>query len=304
MATKKLGLGKGLDALLSASLTPVRVAVEPAEAALTEALGSNASTSNTNGLLELEVTKLKPGKYQPRRHISQTELEALADSIRTQGVIQPIIVRKLNKDFYEIIAGERRWRAAQLADLQTIPVIIKEISDEKAMVIGLIENIQREDLNPLEEAQALDRLVKEFNLTHVQIAEAVGKSRTTVTNLLRLLVLAEDVKIMLEKGQLEVGHAKVLLGLRAHEQSVVAKTVVARGLSVRDTERLVANMLADASKPNRVQVLDPNIRKLQNSLSEKLGAIVEIQHGQQGKGKIVIQYNSLDELDGILEHIK
>jgi ParB family chromosome partitioning protein len=291
MTTKKMSLGKNLGALLAAS----QAIAEPI-------VGS--SETNQTGVLELELTKLKPGKYQPRRHMSQVELQTLADSIRSQGVIQPVLVRSLGAGNYEIIAGERRWRAAQLAGLNTIPVVVKEVPDEKAMVMALIENIQRENLNPIEEAHALERLAKEFELTHVQVAEAIGKSRTTVTNLLRLLVLADEVKRSLEKGELEMGHAKVLLGLRSHEQNQVAKTVIAKGLSVRETERLVANLLeSDPAKPRRAQSIDPNIRKLQNSLSEKLGAVVEIQHGQQGKGKLVVQYNSLDELEGILDHI-
>lgn len=289
MATKKPGLGRSLEALLSAS----------------QPVSGSASTDVVTNLLELAVTQLSPGKYQPRQHISEVELETLSESIRSQGVIQPIIVRLISKDKYEIIAGERRWRAAQLAGLTTIPVVIKDVPDEKAMIIALIENIQRENLNPLEEAQALERLAKEFDLTHIQVADAVGKSRAAVTNLLRLLGLTEEVKQYLEKGQIEVGHAKVLLGLKTHQQSTIAKTIIAKGLSVRETERLVAGLLErDPSKPRRAQSLDPDIRRLQNSLSEKLGAVVELHHGLQGRGKLIIQYNSLEELDGILEHIQ
>lgn len=325
---KKTGLGKGLEALLGESSLSLAIELTEPEKETINNLNksTNASVSNAggasgtsgasgtagvsgissgvNGVMELEVQQLSPGKYQPRRHIVQPELEQLAESIRSQGVIQPILVRKFGKG-YEIIAGERRWRAAQIAGLSKVPVIIKEVTDRQAMIIALIENIQRSDLNPLEEARALERLAKDFGLTHAAVAEAVGKSRVTVTNILRLLVLSDEVKAFLEKGLLEVGHAKVLLALTTQEQNNVAKTIVAKKLSVRQTEQLVAGLHNRASKSSkRLPAIDPDIRRLQNSLSEKLGAVVELQHGQQGKGKIVISYNSLAELDGILDHIK
>jgi ParB family chromosome partitioning protein len=288
MATKK-GLGRGLEALLKAA---------PRE--------NHPIKEELTGYLELPILDLGPGRYQPRREILKEELDPLADSIRSQGIIQPIVVRKESNGAYEIIAGERRWRAAQLAGLDKVPVIIKQVSDESAMAMALIENIQREDLNPLEESLAYERLVKEFNLTHIQIAEMVGKSRVTITNSLRLLTLCEDVKLFLERGEIEVGHAKVLLGLRGQNQSQIARIVVAKGLSVRDTERLIVKFSEGRSSDSafKKQTLDPDIRLLQDSLSEKLGANVQITHRQQGKGKMVIQYNSLDELEGILDHIR
>jgi len=289
MAIKK-GLGKGLNALLTSTRgTEARSSVQ-------EPLSS--------GFLELPILSLNPGRYQPRREMAKTELEALADSIRTQGILQPIVVRSDSKGQYEIIAGERRWRAAQLAGLQVVPVILKQVDDASAMAMALIENIQRADLTPLEEAIAFERLAKEFGLTHVQVAEAVGKSRAAITNSLRLLTLSNEVKQSLERGEIEVGHAKVLLGLRGHEQVQLARVVIEKGLSVRETEQLMTRFSEHAPKiSTRKTGIDPNIRQLQKSLSEKLGANLQIQHGQQGKGKLVIQYNSLEELEGILEHI-
>lgn len=287
MVAKKQSLGRNLDALLAATFE-TQVPLEEKQ----------------NGILELALDSLRPGRYQPRREINSADLENLANSIRAQGVLQPIVVREIGKNQYEIIAGERRFRASQLIGLTTIPAIIKNVPDEAAMAIALIENIQRENLNALEEAVALERLTKEFGLTHVQVAEAVGKSRVTVTNLLRLLTLVDDVKILLEKGEIEAGHAKVLLGLRGDKQSQVARMVVSKGLSVRETERLVARMAEEApEKASRRQSIDPNIRRLQIALSETLGAVVEIAHSGAGKGKLVIHYNNLDELDGILAHI-
>ncbi len=293
-------LGKGLEALLSASRAiplPEKNFVPAKEA--------------QEGFVELQPKQLSPGRYQPRRIIREPELETLADSIRTQGIIQPILVRKTGEDHYEIIAGERRWRAAQMAGLVKVPVVIKEVSDENAMAIALIENIQREDLNALEEALALERLSKEFNLTHQQVADAVGKSRATVSNLLRLLTLTDEVKTYLEQSQLEVGHAKVLLTLHGKAQLEAAEIVVNKGLSVRETERLIDQILTKATNDKENQAKskyrtpkDPDVKKLENALSEKLGASVEIVHGQQGKGHLIIQYNNLEELDGILAHIQ
>lgn len=290
----KKGLGKGLDALL--------VGLREEELAPQE-----MREQDQKGFLELDLKLLTRGRYQPRHEIVAESLDSLVESIRSQGVIQPIVVRPLLGDRYEIIAGERRFTAAKLAGLSTVPVIIRDVKDENALAMALIENIQREDLNPIEEAIAFDRLAKEFNLTHVQVATALGKSRVAVTNSLRLLNLAEDIKQMLVRREIEAGHAKVLLSLRSEQQSKIARLVAEKGLSVRETERMVAELLADHSQSSAKLLrrpLDPDIRRLQNSLSDKLGAAVMIQHGQQGKGKIVIQYNNLDELDGILEHIQ
>ncbi len=293
-------LGKGLEALLGAAR-----AIPLPERESAKVVHQNA--------LELSLKQLSPGRYQPRRIIHEAELETLANSIRTQGIIQPILVRKTGEDHYEIIAGERRWRAAQMAGLTAVPVVIKEVSDENAMAIALIENIQRENLNPLEEALALERLSKEFHLTHQQVAEAVGKSRAVISNLLRLLTLPETIKTYLEQSRLDVGHAKVLLGLSGKAQLEAAEMVVHKGLSVRETERLVEQLLAKTNatesgiKTRSSQYVvskDPDVQRLENSLSEKLGAAVEIVHSHNGKGRIVIQYNNLEELDGILAHIQ
>jgi ParB family chromosome partitioning protein len=312
---KKHGLGKGLEALLYASpvsKTEDKVHSAPSSDSFASVKEASKHISKEEGfskkgslLLELDVLTISPGRFQPRREIHQDELESLSQSIRAQGILQPIVVRSIQKDKYEIIAGERRWRAAQLAGLSLIPVILKEVTDEVALAMAIIENIQRENLNALEEAIALDRLAKEFSLTHAQIADSLGKSRVAVTNLMRLLSLTDEVKRLLEKGQIEAGHAKVLLGLRGHEQIRIATMVAHKGLSVRETERLIQRIDdKEPSKSKRRQESDPDIRRLINSLSEKLGAEVDIQHGTQGKGKVVIQYNTLDELEGILEHIK
>lgn len=293
-------LGKGLEALLGAA----RAMPLPEK--------ESAKTVHQNAL-ELSVKQLSPGRYQPRRIMHEAELETLANSIRAQGIIQPILVRKTSEDHYEIIAGERRWRAAQIAGLTEVPIVIKEVSDENAMAIALIENIQRENLNPLEEALALERLSKEFRLTHQQVAEAVGKSRAVISNLLRLLTLPEMIKTYLEQSRLDVGHAKVLLGLSGKAQLEAAEMVVHKSLSVRETERLVDQLLAKTNatdggvKTRTSQYVvskDPDVQRLENSLSERLGAVVEIAHSQNGKGRIVIQYNNLEELDGILAHIQ
>ncbi|MGM0595068.1 MAG: ParB/RepB/Spo0J family partition protein, partial [Pseudomonadota bacterium] len=252
------------------------------------------------------VELLQRGAYQPRIDMHPDTLEELADSIRAQGVVQPIVVRPIPGDRFEIIAGERRWRAAQLAGLHDIPAVVRDVADQAAMAMALIENIQREELNPMEESMALHRLIEEFGLTHQQTADAVGRSRASVSNLLRLLSLSDEVKRMLENGDLEMGHARALLALKAEQQSQVARSVVGKGLSVRETERLVKRTLENpdgkAKKPE--QTVDPDIRRLEQDLAEKIGAKVAIQHGAKGKGKLVIQYNSLDELDGVLEHIK
>lgn len=255
----------------------------------------------------LPVEWLKRGQYQPRNDIDPDSLEELASSIKLRGVIQPLVVRPLspNGADYEIVAGERRWRASQLAGLDKVPCVIKIMADEAALAIALIENIQREDLNPIEEASALLRLQEEFQLTHQQIADAVGKSRTTITNVLRLNILNSEIKRLVEHGDIEVGHAKALLVLSAKKQMEVANLIIAQGLSVRQTEALVRKIQSGQSKSKKEQrTEDPNVRLLQQDLSEKLGASVSITHTAKGAGKVVVKFNSLDELDGILTHIK
>jgi len=253
-------------------------------------------------LQKLPLEMLQPGQYQPRKIMTDEALEDLARSIKAQGVIQPVVVRSVGKNKYEIIAGERRWRAAQIAQLDEIPCLIKDIPDEAAIAMALIENIQREDLNAIEEAVALQRLMQEFHLTHQQTADAVGKSRTTVTNLIRLLSLTEPCRVMLERGDLEMGHARALLSLTRDDQTLVARTVVAKGLTVRETEKLVRKHLSPVKVTHKTQLADPHIERLERNISDKIGAQTKIQHGAKGKGKIAIHYNSLDELDGILRH--
>jgi len=292
MAVKKRGLGRGLDALLGAASGDTN---KP------NADGSQSASD----LRDIPVDLIRRGKYQPRRDMDQEALQELADSIKAQGVMQPIVVRSVGENKFEIIAGERRWRASQLAGLDIIPAMVREVPDEAAIAMALIENIQRENLNPIEEARALQRLQQEFELTQQQVADAVGKSRTTVTNLMRLMALRDDVRTLLEHGDLEMGHARAILGLAGDEQSAAARTVVGKGLSVRQTEALVRNLVAARNKPKPApKTGDPNIRQLQDELSQKLGARVQIQHTTKGKGKLVLNYNSLDELDGILAHIK
>jgi ParB family chromosome partitioning protein len=295
MSVKKRGLGRGLDALLGAA------ASRPASPGMTDAMPAGEDRI----LRQLPVDLIQRGKYQPRKDIDPESLQELADSIKVQGVMQPIVVRPISDHRYEIIAGERRWRAAQLAGLDEIPALVRDVADKAAIAMSLIENIQREDLNPIEEAAALLRLQQEFELTQQEVADAVGKSRSTVANLLRLMSLQADVRRLVEHGDLEMGHARALLGLDATRQSQAARSVVARGLSVRQTEALVRHLLErkDAA-PATPRSIDPNIRHLQDDLSRRLGARVEIRHGAGGKGKLVLAYNSLDELDGILSHIK
>jgi ParB family chromosome partitioning protein len=299
MSVKKRGLGRGLDALLGGGNATPSVGTDA------NTTGSEAAPiGEANSRSELPVDLIQRGKYQPRRDMEPESLRELADSIIAQGVIQPISVRPVADQRYEIIAGERRWRAAQLAGLDVIPVVIRDVSDQAAIAMALIENIQREDLNPIEEAVSLQRLQSEFDLTQQEVATAVGKSRSTVANLLRLMTLQEDVQRLVEHGDLEMGHARALLGLAGATQSQAARTVVSKGLSVRQTEALVRHLLA-IKKPSVTQKhIDPNIRHLQDDLSQRLGAPVHIQHSAKGKGKLVLTYNSLDELDGILGHIK
>jgi ParB family chromosome partitioning protein len=301
MTSKRKGLGRGLDALLGG----VRDLESGADIEGREAGGSEMAAPEVTSL---PVDLIARGRYQPRRELDPESLRELAESITAQGVIQPIVVRPIRAGRYEIIAGERRWRASQQAGLAEIPVVVRDVDEQSALAIALIENIQRDDLNPLEEADALQRLLTEFELTHQQVADAVGKSRTTVTNLLRLLELDEEVKRHLQDGRLEMGHARALLGLRGPQQSAAAGQVVSRGLSVRETEKLVRRLQAqDEEQPPSTgpkPAQDPNIRRLQEDLGDRLGAMVRIQQGNRGTGKLIIAYNSLDELDGILAHIK
>jgi len=298
MAAKKRGLGRGLDALLG----PARSVSKPA------AVPVSAVVSDANGEFRtLGVEQLQRGKYQPRVDMHNDSLEDLADSIRAQGVVQPIVVRPIGAGKYEIVAGERRWRAAQLAELQDVPVVVREMDDRTAIAVALIENIQRENLNPLEEAHALKRLIEEFDMTHQQAAEAVGRSRTAVSNLLRLLELGEVATGMVQRGELDMGHARALLALDASRQADAARQVVDRELSARATERLVKKLLAAGSQSGAKKPLprrDPDLVSLEQDLSDRVGAPVLVQQGQKGKGRLVISYNSLDELDGILEHIR
>ena len=297
MTARKKRLGRGLDALLSKPAATAAEIVEP---------GPDAP------LKQIPVDLLQRGQYQPRLDIRQDSLEELANSIKAQGVVQPIVARPIGKtgdtQRYEIVAGERRWRAAQMAGLDSIPAVVRELPDEAAIAMALIENIQREDLNPLEEARALDRLIREFDLTHGEAAEAVGRSRASVSNLLRLLDLSDKVRPMLEARQIEMGHARALLSISdGVQQYDAARQVVSKGMSVRETERLVKRMLASpgskapAKKPASQSA---DIRRLEVEVSEKLGAKVSLQHTQKGAGKLVISYNNLDELDGILKHIR
>lgn len=300
---KRKGLGRGLDALLnqSTATTSDSVAAEVVDPA-----SSSAVPKVEDGVLKkLPIEYLQRGQYQPRRDMHSDALEELADSIKAQGVMQPIVVRPLSGNKYEIIAGERRWRASQLAGLDTIPAVIRDVSDEAAIAMALIENIQREDLNPIEEAVALKRLQDEFELTQQQVANAVGKSRTAVTNLLRLINLSAEVKTLLEHGDLEMGHARCLLTLTESQQKQLARHIVAKGLSVRQAESMARKIQQDAQASDNIgdSSRDPDVAKLEERLSEKVGVPVAIQHSSKGKGKLVLQYNNLDELDGILSHL-
>src|SRR5512137_1366118 len=302
MATKRPSLGRGLEALLG---TPTASADQPSA-------GTPAQRTDEE-LAHIPVDLLQRGRYQPRLDMRPESLQELADSIKAQGVVQPIVVRPLAAQKtgepirYEIIAGERRWRAAQMAGLHDIPAVVRIVPDEAAVAMSLIENIQRENLHPLEEARALDRLIREFEMTHQTAADAVGRSRAAVSNLLRLLELAEEVKSLVEQRQLEMGHARALLGLtQARQQAEVGALVAKKGLSVRETEALVKRLLTHGQDTGtrETERRDPNITKLEQDLADKLGAKVHLQHTKTGKGKLVIDYHSLDELDGILAHIQ
>ena len=284
---KKPGLGRGLDMLLSSA-------------------AQDKTANKDSELKKLPVEKIRKGEYQPRLSIDPDALQELAESIKAQGLVQPIVVRRIDGGEYELIAGERRWRAAQIAGMHTIPAIIRDIPDQAAAAMSLIENIQREDLNPLEEAIAMSRLIADFGLTHQQTAESVGRSRAAVSNLLRLLDLEETTKELLDGGKLDMGHARALLALSGAKQVETAHIVAKKELSVRETEKLVKKIAnpeqaGDRKAPAKKAL---EVQKLEESLSQTLGAQVAIQYNNKGKGKLVVEYNNLDELDGILEHIK
>jgi ParB family chromosome partitioning protein len=304
MNIKRRGLGRGLEALLGVNLGDAR---EPAEQQAEAGPGVSPPESE---LRLLPVDLIQRGRYQPRTDMRQESLEDLAESIKAQGVVQPIVVRPLEHDSgrYEIIAGERRWRAAQLAGLHEISAIVRRVPDRAALSIALIENIQRENLNALEEAQAFSRLINEFGMTHQDVADAVGRSRAAVTNLLRLLELDEEVKRKVEAGALEMGHARALLALAPAEQRRVGSLVAEGALSVRETERLVRQALETAAPAAPAEAKetrpDPNIARLERELSERLGSNVSFKHKTSGKGQLIIRYNSLEELDGLLTRIK
>jgi len=299
MSGKKPSLGRGL-----AELSPLLA--QRARVPMTDSVQVAGDR-----LATLPLDLLQRGKYQPRVDMRPESLSELAESIKSQGLVQPILVRPLpnrnpgESQRYEIIAGERRWRAAQMAGIAEIPAVIRDVSDEAAVAMALIENIQREDLNPLEEARALSRLIEEFGLTHQAAAEAVGRSRAAVSNLLRLMELADEVKLLLEQRSIEMGHARALLSLPARRQQIeVAALVAKKGLSVRDTEALVRRLLSPAAAADsQPKAVDPDINRLELELADKLGAKVLFQHTPSGKGKMVVSYNSLDELEGILAHI-
>ncbi|AFT68245.1 MAG: ParB/RepB/Spo0J family partition protein [Cycloclasticus pugetii] len=282
MSTKKRGLGRGLDALLS----------HPK-------VGGHAKETK-----KLPIDLLQRGKYQPRTEFDPVQLQELADSISAQGIIQPIVVRPISGNNYEILAGERRWRAAQLAGLQDVEVVINDVDDRAAIAISLIENIQRENLNILDESEALQRLINEFEMTHQQAADAVGRSRAAVSNLLRLLELGQEAKESLRAGKIEMGHGRALLALNESQQSTMVNKVVVGGLSVRATEAMVKRALKSGEEKKNTLVKDPDVERLEQDISEKLGAKVKISHSSKGDGKIIIQFSSLDELEGVLGHFK
>ena len=284
---KKKRLGRGLGSLIGNL----------------EDAGSAPQANSVDGLAEIDIDRIQRGRYQPRQVFEPEALQELADSIRAQGVVQPIVVRPEGNHF-ELVAGERRWRAAQMAGLQKIPAVVRELDARSTAAIALIENIQREDLNPLEEAQAFMRLIEEFDLTHQQVADSVGRSRAAVSNLLRLLDLAEPVKQQVNEGLLDMGHARALLALIRHDQIEVARLVINRGLSVRETEMLVKKTLAGQNTGKTTTAAsDPDVKRLETKISEKLGAGVKIKPGKKGSGQLVISFNSSAELDGILEHL-
>lgn len=283
---KLKGLGRGLDALLA---------------------GDMGSVGEADSLMMLKVAQLRPGKYQPRSYMDEAAMKTLADSIKTQGIMQPILVRQLSEEQYEIIAGERRWRASQIAGLKEVPVLVREIADESALAMALIENIQRENLNPLEEAQGIKRLIDEFAMTHEKAAEAVGRSRVAVSNLLRLLTLTLPVQEMLMHSKLDMGHARALIGLDGAQQVMLAEKIVYENLSVREAEGLVKRLheKIDPPQPKVAPVLKVNqdVLRLQETLSDQLGASVSIKAGVSGAGTLKISYANLDQLDEIVARI-
>lgn len=290
--SRKSGLGRGLDALLGNAAAPTAAPSQPAG-------------DDQPSLVEIPVDLLRPGPYQPRSVMDPDRLAELANSIEKQGVVQPIVVRPVGSGEYEIIAGERRWRAAQLAELGTIPAVVRDVPDDVTVAIALIENIQRENLNPLEESTAFKRLIDEFEMTHQQVAETIGRSRAAVSNLLRLQDLQKPVKDMIDARELEMGHARALLSLSGEDQVKAAHAVVKGGLSVRATEKLVRDWKGRQAVNKRKQPeVDPDIQRLESELTEKLAARVNITHNSKGAGKLVIQYHNLDELDGILGRIR
>lgn len=302
---KKKGLGRRLEELLAGSHksttsdnTTDRL-INHTVSTITEEM-----TASTNNVLKnFPIDKIQSGRYQPRKIFQEESLQELAESIKSQGIIQPVVIRPIGNQQYELIAGERRWRAAQLAGLHDIPAIIKEIPDEAAIAMSLIENIQRENLNPVEEAEGLQRLIDEFEMSHLEVAEAIGRSRTSVTNLLRLLKLNTDVRALLENNDIDMGHAKVLLGIEGPLQSQAARAIIEKKLSVRETEALIHKMQSPAETKTQ-PIQDPNIRHLETQLSDTLGAKVIIQQNGKKKGKLTVFYNNLDELEGILNHIR
>lgn len=300
MTSKRQSLGKGLDALLGLDEGTDAVSLD----ALSPHIDGSGTSNQDSALQELPVEFLQRGEYQPRKDLNPDALQELANSIAVQGVIQPIVVRPVADSRYEIIAGERRWRAAQQAGLHTVPAIVRSVTDEATIAMALIENIQREDLNAMEESLALIRLQNEFKLTQKQVAEAVGKSRSAVTNLMRLASLETPVQQQLERGELELGHAKCLLALEGNEQINAARNVAANGMTVRQTESLVKTLLNPSNSKGKPATDNPDIVRLQEDLSEKLGAQVNIQHSAKGSGRLILKYNSVDELDGILAHLK
>ena len=292
MAVKKPALGRGLSSLIRETVVHAAASDE---------------AQSVERLRTLPIEKLQPGKYQPRSHMDSERLAELADSIKAQGLIQPIVVRAVGAERYEIIAGERRWRAAQLAALRDVPVVIREIEDSTALAMALIENIQREDLNPLEEALALQRLIDEFELTHQQAAEAVGRSRAAVSNLLRLLELPEAIRGLVERRELEMGHARALLTLPAPQALALAQQATAEQWSVREIERRVQAIQKGVPAPSKKTTStkpDADVASLERELSEILSAKVQVESGRGGKGKLVVHYHSLDELEGILERVR
>lgn len=290
---KKRSLGRGFESLLGDTNIAALVDDQPAGA------------EGDNSLRQMPIEELQPGRYQPRRDMREDALQALAESIKAQGVIQPIVVRPIDSGGYEIIAGERRWRAAQLASLHEVPVVVRDVDDRAAIAMALIENIQREDLNPLEEAQSLQRLIDEFGFTHDKAASAVGRSRSAVSNLLRLLALPDEVKALIVAREIEMGHARSLLALPREQQYSVALRIAKDGLSVRAAEKLVQHQARPKSTTkSSTKNKDPNIARLESELSERIGAAVDIKHSAKGKGTLAISYNSLDQLDGILERLR